>query len=164
MHALRRSPQPANPASQASERASSYACLCACASSVYFTCTYARMLDERSRYIIYIYMYMCMYIRSFYGKESDFLRSTLTPRQERRPIEGDRNRDYATEERGGGEDRPSSFLSSSLLFPSFPPQHASSLLTLMRWPAGRFLQHRPFQLSPIHRDGVPSRDSSCIVK
>ena len=117
MHALRRSPQPANPASQASERASSYACLCACASSVYFTCTYARMLDERSRYIIYIYMYMYMCIRSFYGKESDFLRSTLTPRQERRPIEGDRNRDYATEERGGGEDRPSSFLSSSLLFP-----------------------------------------------
>lgn len=113
---------------------------------------------------IYIYMYMYMCIRSFYGKESDFLRSTLTPRQERRPIEGDRNRDYATEERGGGEDRPSSFLSSSLLFPSFPPQHASSLLTLMRWPAGRFLQHRPFQLSPIHRDGVPSRDSSCIVK
>ena len=166
MHALRRSPQPANPASQASERASeqlrvSVRVRVECIFYVH-VCTYARWAV--AVYYIYIYMYMCMYIRSFYGKESDFLRSTLTPRQERRPIEGDRKRDYATEERGGGEDRPSSFLSSSLLFPSFPPQHASSLLTLMRWPAGRFLQHRPFQLSPIHRDGVPSRDSSCIVK
>lgn len=100
---------------------------------------------------------MYIYIRSFYGKESDFLRSTLTPRQERRPRGIEIG--IMQPKKGGGIVLlpPPSFL----LFPFLLFSTARFLVADPDAMAGHFLQHRPFQLSPIHRRW--SREPGIVV-